>query len=146
MAKKDEIVDIPVDQLPKVKEFVAAKTRLDAFKELHGPIFERYGQLVEEYNRALEDADKDVRARKVSSGPFAVHTAYDAVDALALYETVGATRFKELGGEVKEERKYTIDKTRFFAAVSKDEVKDEVVQVVVKNVVTYKKPEPISDS
>lgn len=131
-------------EIPEVVRFNEAREQIEQLYESYPQVFDQLRQLSEEYNSALEAADKAVRARKVTCGPFVMYQTQTKYHAEKLYEEVGRERFFELGGKVNTVTTFELDKAKFEAHVTANAVPAEVVEVVREVSPRYRKPEKIS--
>jgi hypothetical protein len=129
-----------VSEIREVAAFVEAQQRLQTFREQHADVFAEFGELVEEYNGKLEAADKAVRGHGVTCGPFVLQTVVDKYDAKALYDALGRDDFLEFGGKLSTQTIYEVDKNHLKAAIQSGALPPEVVSVVHKAELRYKKP------
>lgn len=139
MTKKVAETDIP-----EVMHFLAVKKQIDDLKEGYPEVFERLRQLQQDYNQALEAAEKAVRGRQVSCGPFNLYQWQTSLDAEKLYEELGRDEFLKVGGKIQTVTTYDLDKNKFEAHVTAGTIPKEVVDVVKKVSPRYKKPEKIN--
>ena len=135
--------NLPESAIPEVAAFVEAQERLQRLQDAYPEIFVQFKQLAEDYNQALEAADKAVRAQKVSCGPFSLMSVTTKYDAEKLYEEVGREAFLKFGGIEKSVTKYEVDKGRLEAAIAANAVPAKVVEDVRDISPRYKKPEKI---
>jgi len=131
-------------EVREVAEFQEAEERLKAFKEKNTRVFEQAEGLVAEYNQKLEAAEKAVRQRGISCGPFDLYQWQTTYDAKALYDAVGREKFIQMGGILSTQTVYDVDKGRVRSAVDSGQVPEDVVGVFVKNSPRYHKPDKIS--
>jgi|HigsolmetaAR202D_1030399.scaffolds.fasta_scaffold01372_4 hypothetical protein len=130
--------------IPEVMHFLAVKKQIDDLKEGYPEVFERLRQLQQDYNQALEAAEKAVRGRQVSCGPFHLYQWQTSLDAEKLYEELGRDEFLKVGGKIQTVTTYDLDKNKFEAHVTAGTIPKEVVDVVKKVSPRYKKPEKIN--
>ncbi len=132
----------PVSAIPEVQAFEEAKRELEEFKEAHQPFYQSFMRLCEAYNAARDAADKIVRAKQISCGPFQLasrpSTSYDAE---RLYEEMGEAFFFAHGGSVEQKPIYTVNKPLLEAAIAAGMLPDEVVSVIKKVRVAYHTPQ-----
>jgi hypothetical protein len=130
-----------VDQfaVPEVVAFLNAKDKLEAFKEQYAEMFEQLELIGQEYNAALEAADKAVRAQGISCGPFEVYQTATTYDPTALFDTVGEQRFVELGGKINTVKTYELDDARIEAVVAAGKLPPAVVSAFRKVTPRYHK-------
>lgn len=132
------------EKIPEVKHFMEIEQKIKNLKEEYPGVFEELNELQEEYNTALQAADKAVRATQTSCGPFVLSQTATSYDANAFYDAVGRERFLKLGGSIQTVQQYSIDKTAFEAAAAQGKIAKDTVEVVKKVTPRYKKPDPIS--
>lgn len=133
--------DLHPSSVPEVEEFMEADDRYQAFKEKHRKIFEQLIALAEDRNAKLESADKAVRAREASCGPFKLLGAPTVkINAAELIEQVGKKNFFELGGRETKITEYSIDRAEFERAVASNLLPEEVVDSVKTIVCRFSKP------
>ena len=135
---------IPEGQVPEVLRFLEAKERFDNLRAAYPEVFEQLSQITEEYNASLEAAEKMVRSKQVSCGPFVLFQTQTKYDAEKLYEEVGRDRFLEVGGTVKTVTTFEIDKARLESHIAANTIPPEVVAVIREVSPRYKKPEKIN--
>ena len=134
---------LDVTEIPEVLDFMNAKEELDAFKLRHEQVFEELTQLSETYNQTLQAADKKVRGLDISCGPFDRYQVAIKYDSEKLYNAIGRTEFMKIGGVVKTVAEYVIDKKSIEAAIARNQLPQEVVDVVRKVEPRYKKPDAV---
>lgn len=135
---------VNVEEIPEVQEYVEAKNMLDAFIQHNMSFYDRYRELAENVNRAREGADKIVKARVVSCGPWEIYQEQTTYDAAALYEALGREEFLRVGGKVQMQAVYDVDKSKVEAAIARGDIEPEVVPSVKKVSPRYKAPKDIS--
>lgn len=129
--------------IPEVEDFLTAKKALEELEEQHEDTFGRYRELVAEYNRTLEQADKAVRAQGISVGPFIRSHVVTKIDADKLYDLVGRDEFLRLGGKLETVVQYSIDKTKFMSLSSSNQIPKDLIEAVVTEAPNYKTPKPV---
>lgn len=134
---------IPEDQVPEVQHFIEVGEKIERLKEAYPEVFEQLQSLTEEFNAALESADKACRAKKISCGPFDLYQWQTKYNAEKLYEEVGRDKFLEIGGKISTVTQYDVDKAKLEAHISSGAIEKEVVDVVKETSPRYKKPEKI---
>ncbi len=127
-------------EVPEVAAFLDARERLDNFVAAFPEVFKSYARLVEDYNAALESAGKAVRAREISCGPFECFEVRVTYDADKLYEAVGEQRFLSLGGTIKTQPVYEVNKDRLRAAIAQNALGAGVAELVEKKSYRYHVP------
>ena len=135
---------VPESEIPEVVRLLEAKERIDRLKNAHAAVFEQLDELAEQYNTALEAAEKRVRAERVSCGPFDLYQWQTKYDAEKLYEALGHHEFLKVGGVIKTVTQYDVDKARVEAHITSGVIKPEVAEVIKEMSPRFKKPEKIS--
>lgn len=135
---------IPENQIPEVQHFLDIRDRVQRLKEAFPEVFEQLDQLAGEYNQALEAADKVVRGKKVSCGPFDLYQWATTYNAEKLHEELGREEFLKVGGQIKTIATYDIDKAKLEAHITSGAIPGEVVDAVRTVSPRFKKPEKIN--
>jgi hypothetical protein len=123
-----------------VREFEVADQTVAMFEEEHAAIFETYKDLIEERNQKREVADKLVRGRDVSCGPWKRYSESVKYDAFALYQTLGRDKFIEIGGAIGTEMVYSIDKDRAEMAFKTGNIPAHAIEAVRKVTPSFHAP------
>lgn len=134
---------LPESAIPEVALFVEMQERVSRLKEAYPEVFEQLAQLKDDYNTALEAAEKAVRSKQVSCGPFALMSITTKYDADKLYEEVGRDDFLKFGGIEKTITVLSVDKSRLEAFIAANAIPAKVVEDVRETSPRYKKPEKI---
>ena len=129
------------EELPALNRFHAVKAQYEGFKAANPGFFDYLHQLQEEYNTALEMAEKEVRSKEVSAGEFELYQYATKYNADALYEAMGHDNFLALGGTMTTQTVYGVDKSRLEAAIKSGDVPPEIAARVRKREPRYHKPE-----
>ena len=112
---------------------------LRAFDAQHKGELDRLRDLEEERDILMQAAEKAVRAKKVSCGPFTLVSEAIRIDWKALYDALGSRAFKrKLGGRVEREPKYTGDRDKLMVAIESGAVSAELGKRVQTSVPRYK--------
>jgi hypothetical protein len=125
-----KIEEVPVHEIPEVLEFLDANERLEEFKARNPELLSQLAILIEDYNNAMENADKAVRAKGVNCGPWEQLTPSVKYDGEKLYSAVGREDFVRLGGVVRQINDYVIDKGVIEAAISANRLPQQIVELV----------------
>lgn len=133
-----------VKNVPEVVAFEAAKRKLQEFKEANSELFDVLNDLVDRYNTTLEAASKATRGQAVSCGDFELYQTATKINGKALHDAVGRERFLALGGTIKTEFTYKVDKACLQTAMSKQQVAQDIYDKVVGEEPRYHAPKPIS--
>jgi hypothetical protein len=132
------------ESVPEVADFVEADDRYQEFKNKHRKIFEQLIALAEDRNAKLEAADKALRVREASCGPFQLlGKPTTKINADKLIEQVGKKNFFELGGTEQTVVTYKIDEATFERAVASGVVPDEVLEEVRTTTCRFSKPDKV---
>lgn len=134
---------VPAAEVPEVQTLASIEEELTVLKADYPDVFARLRDLSERYNAALEDAEKAVRTREVSCGPFENFSTSVVYDPQKMYDELGRDLFFELGGTTEQQTIYTIDKTRVEAAVAAKKIAEESLDEFRKVQRSYRKPKPI---
>jgi hypothetical protein len=130
--------------IPEVVDFINADSKVKEFREQYSDLFETYQQLIEDRNSKLENAEKVVRAHKVTCGPFVLYQYQTKFNAQAFFDAVGKEDFLKFGGEMKTVPQYSIDKKQFEAFAAQRKIPQSVIDQVVEVSPRFKCPEKIS--
>lgn len=132
-----------VEEIPEVQRFLEESEMLDEFRTAHKQLFEIYGQLIENMNQARDEADKAVRAQKVSCGPWKMLRVQTDYDTEKLRDLIGEQRFLELGGTKSMKITYGMEKAALEAAIARREITDEIQEEIVKETPYYTAPKAL---
>lgn len=135
---------VPISDIPEVQEFVDLDTELQQFKAAHHDVFMPYADLVDRRNTALEAAEKVVRSRGVTCGPFINHSTRVTYNAEKMIEELGEDLFFELGGQIVQKPEYTIDKEALEKAIATKKIPAESLEYFRTESPAYRKPKPIT--
>lgn len=135
---------IPESEVPEVLRFLEAKRKLDALREGYPEVFESLQYISEEYNAAIEAADKILRAKQVSCGPFDLFQTQTTYDPDKLFQELGKEEFLRVGGSIKTVTQYEVDKAKLEAHITSNAIPEDVVKEVRKVTPKFKKPDKVS--
>ncbi len=130
MSDIKKIEEVSLDAIPEVLQFLDANERLEEFKARNPELLGTLNILIEDYNTALENADKAVRAKGVNCGPWEQLTPTVKYDGEKLYSAVGREDFVRLGGVVRQVNEYVIDKGTIEAAIAANRLPQQIVELV----------------
>lgn len=116
---------LPAEAIPEVSAFLDIQEQLMAIRVDNPEVFRQFDDLVEQYNAALEAADKVVRLKGVSCGPFDNYTTKIDNDAEKMFEELGEERFLQCGGSITKQTVYSVDKNRVEAAIASGKIPQE---------------------
>jgi hypothetical protein len=130
-------------EIPEVAVLEEVTQRINNFMGTHDNIFNTYGELVDEYNAALSKAEKVVREKGISAGPFQISREYDEYDADKLFELVGREEFLKLGGTENTKRVLSVDKVKLRSFIAAGKVPEAVVEAIRTQTKKYSSPKPL---
>jgi len=119
---------VPIGNIPEVQEFMDIENDIAQLKAAHYDVFSQLDDLIDRRNTALEKAEKEVRARGVTCGPFENFTAKTVYDAEKMYDELGHEQFLAVGGIIKNVTKYEVDKEKVELAIAQKKIPKECVQ------------------
>ena len=118
----DNYPRVAAAKVPEVKALLDLEQELTALKADYPDVFAQYKDLADRYNAALDAADKAVRAKKVSCGPFDNFTSTPSFDPEKMYEELGVELFLQCGGSTKKKTVYEVDKHKVEAAIATGQI------------------------
>lgn len=119
---------VPVAEVPEVQKAMDLKFEIDALKGEFPEAFMRLQDLVDRYNAAVEEAEKVVRSRGITCGPFVNSTATMKYDGQKMYDELGEDMFLQVGGSVEKVSNYKVDKDKLEAAITSGKVPEETLE------------------
>jgi len=128
-------------EIPEVLAFMEIDAEIQKMKKIYPGVFEELMELAERRNTLLEAADKAVREKNVSCGPFNQYQTATTYDAEKFYDAVGREDFLKLGGAIETVPQYSINKSMFDSLAAQGKITKDVVDAVKKLSPRYKKPE-----
>lgn len=140
---KLQVKAVPADAIKQVKAFQEIETRIMNFKSLHSEIFQQFAYLLDEYNDALTEADREVRALGVSCAPFVICGETTKIDAQKLYDELGEEAFLKVGGVIEIQRIHSIEKNTFETMANDKSIPQEVVDSCRSQSLRYTTPKKI---
>jgi hypothetical protein len=138
---RPEIQEVPAKQILEVQAFLRQREALDAWKKKHGKAILELAAIMVKYNPCLNAAEKVVRERKVTCGPFQLKRFDPDRDAGALEKVLGRKEFERRGGEIHEEA--TLDNALFDALLSQNVLSEDDAEKVLTWKPIYDKPKLI---
>lgn len=142
MAGKKVAPTVDPVEISDVVSFINAKDALEAFVQDNPDVFDQYRELVDRYNATLQAADKAVRGREVTCGPWHLYSYSVRYDAETLYNVVGRDKFLEVGGSIETVTKYDLDKKRLEASLAQRKISEDNVAAIRKDVPSFHAPKP----
>lgn len=133
-----EVESVSPSRIADVAAFVKQQIAVSDWKGRHPEAAAELEAIAAVYNPSLDAAEKAVRARKVSCGPFDLYQFRTSYDPAALLEAVGRQKFASLGGTLETKDVLGIDKERFLAAVAQERIPEAVASKVVKYSACYR--------
>lgn len=143
-AKEEGVKRVSADDIQEVSDFMDIKQELDGLKADHPEIFRLYTDIVQRYNAALEAADKAVRARSISCGPFDLYSSRPDYNGEKMYEELGKELFLACGGSTVRTTEYKVDKAKVESAIASGKIPADCVKEFKSTRVAYHKPEKLS--
>lgn len=145
MAKKPAFKadEIAVEDLPEVQSYIEELEMLEEFRNTHKQLFETYSFLVEKVNQRLSDADKAVRGRKVSCGPWVLQRIQKKYDAQQLRDLLGEQEFLDLGGSKRIVVEYDITKDKVEAAIARKDIEADVAEAITTETPVFSAPKAL---
>lgn len=140
MTDTDKGKRVPVAEIPEVQELEDLRQEIEALKARNPDVFMLLSDLVDRYNAALEVADKAVRERGVSCGPFDNFSVAVKYDPVKMFDELGEDLFLQVGGSTTTVTEYVIDAKRVEAAIAGKKIPDECVEHFRKIEKKYHKP------
>jgi hypothetical protein len=152
MALKTKKKMLAVEQVPEVARFVAVQDELYRFIKEHQQFIDEYAQLAEQFNDALEAADKSMRARcdeemaGISCGPFEFKHFATKYDGDALLGALGNNEqdFQQLGGIIQTVRVNKVDPKMMESLIERGAVPEKLQREFVKRAANYDKPKKLA--
>lgn len=130
-------------EIQEVAELMSIKAEIDRFKMNHEAIFQEYSELTERYNSALEAAEKAVRAKGITCGPFINYSTRMTIDADKMYDEIGKEDFLKYGGRIVERTVYEIDNERVTRHIEAGDIPAEAAKEFMKVSRNYRKPDKL---
>jgi hypothetical protein len=131
---------VPISDVPEVQKVMDLKMEIDALKGEFPEAFMRFADLIDRYNTAVEDAEKVVRARGITCGPFVNSSATMKYDAKKMYDELGEELFLEVGGKIDTVTTYVVDKETLEPAIQSGKVPEETLEHFRALTRSYKVP------
>lgn len=130
---------------PEVQEFLEAAARYERVKAFYAEAVSALREVQAEYNSALDAAEKAVRDKGDSQGPFVVSSMREVYDGEKLCEELGDAAFLAIGGIIGVKREYTVDVQTLKAKIAIGAIPADVVARIRRRSYVYRnKPTPIS--
>lgn len=130
---------------PEVQAFMDAAERYERVKRHYAEAVSALRTVQEEYNSSLEAAEKAVRDKGGSQGPFVLSSVRESYDSEKLYEALGEEAFLAAGGSIKIAREYTIDVAVLKSKIVIGAIPAALVTKVLRKSYVYRnKPPAIS--
>jgi hypothetical protein len=133
---------VQVTDVPEVQAFLTAEEELREHIKSNQAFYDQLCALAEKRNTVLQEADKIVRAKNVSCGPFQKKSETTYINVELLFDELGLDGFKAVGGYTEEVTTYKVDRDRFLAYLAAGHVPKEVAAVATENRPSYVKIDP----
>lgn len=138
------MAEVATEEIPEVMDFMSAEEVLEAHTEQFADVFRAYYQLVEERNQKLDAADKAIRARGVSCGPWKIKHTTVKIDWKSGHDILGRDRFlADVGGEVSTISTYKGNKEHAKVAVKLGKVTADEALGFISYTPVYSAPKKI---
>ena len=137
--------EVDPQEIPEVLEYLQAQSELEAFEAQLGQHMEHLRALVSARNTKLQSADKAVRSRGVSCGPWQVFQTQTTYDAKALLDATSRETYLQVGGSFNTVQTLKLDKSRLKVAIDSGVLKQDVVDSVQTITPKYKAPKPVEN-
>jgi hypothetical protein len=134
---------LPAEAIPEVSAYLDVQEQLMALRVDNPDVFRQFDDLVEQHNTALEAAEKVVRLKGISCGPFDNYSTKINNDADKMYEELGEELFLQCGGSVSKKTVYAVDKNRVEAAIASGKIPQECLAEFQTTARTYHIPKKI---
>lgn len=135
---------LPIGDVESVQKMADLKVEIDALKAEYPEVFMKYADLVDRYNTALEEAEKEVRAKAVSCGDFDNYSTSVKFDPVKMFEELGEDMFLASGGTMSNKTVYEVDPKKVEAAIANGTVPEECVDNFRDVRRNYRKPSKLS--
>jgi hypothetical protein len=132
--------EVPIKEVPEVAAFEAVQKKAQAFREANPEFFEYLDALVNEYNTALEAAEKAVRNRQVTCGDFVLYQFATKYFPDPLFDGLGHDQALAAGGIESTRTVRSVDKARVDSAIAAGVVPAHIASQVCKKEPRFKKP------
>ncbi len=127
----------------KVAIFEETERKLHDYMNENFQIFNEYEHLVREYNRTLEDAEKEVRALGKGEGPFVPVGQQVNIDVDRLYEELGEEHFLKFGGIIETKVVFNVDREKFERFADGGVIPKEVLDICYEKKPRFKVPKKL---
>lgn len=131
---------VPPKSIPEVAAFLKVQRELAKLREHFPTAYAKLLALADVYNPTLEAADKAVRTRAVTCGPFEVKDFARKLDVEQLVDLLGRGEFVRHGGVIATAETFALDLARFEGLVARGVVTEEIERRVLKHIPRYSKP------
>lgn len=142
MAKKTKTTEEEIDA-GAVLSFERTQRELEELEAENPEIFKKLRDISERYNSLLDYAHKYVRNSGQSSGPFIVTSKRTAYDGEKLFNLLGETEFRAIGGEIRTKTEYAISSQNVAKAVVEQKLEEDAAAAFQVTTLTIKRPGPL---
>lgn len=144
MKSREKAKRVPTSEIPEVEAALDLKQELDALRVDHPEVFMKYTDLVERYNAAIEVAEKVVRTKELSCGPFDNYAVRTTYDPQKMFDELGEELFLECGGKSKTVTVLEVDAKAVEAAIAKRLIPEDSVDEFMNVQRSYHAPKKIT--
>ena len=123
---------LTVEEVPEVAAFLDVQRRYEEFKQANEAFFKYLGALATEYNEKLVEAERVVKAKQVSCGPFEIYQTATSYDAEEMFTILGRDEFLNCGGIEEKVTKRTVDKARVEMHIGSGRIQKDAADVIKK--------------
>jgi small nuclear ribonucleoprotein (snRNP)-like protein len=139
---KTQITVIEPSEVEEVQQLLGVERELQALIQSNPEFYGKLMTLSQHRNELLSNAEKRIRGMGVTCGPFVKLSESTKIDAEKLFEEMGETNFKEVGGYTETVVDYKVDRTRVLSYLESGVIPKEVADVCITTEQRYKKPNP----
>ena len=134
---------ISIHDVPEVAEYLAARSLLDELMGENPDIFQEFHDRCEQVNIKRQAADKAIREKKASCGPWDIGKEVTSYDATKLYEALGREKFLEVGGKLTTQSVYDLDKIKIGSSIKSNKIPEPVAEAITTVTPHFTSPEQI---
>lgn len=140
-AKNKKFERMEPEEIPEVKRYMELKEQWEAFKAANKAFFDYAEPRMRELNEARDEAERVVKSKGVSCGPFEIYQSATTYNAEEMFNIFGREEFLKLGGSEERVVKYNVDKARVDLHIANGEIDEESAARIRKISPRYRKVE-----
>jgi hypothetical protein len=140
MTEKAKIVD--PKEVTEVFELLNVERQIRALIDSNPVFYTTLATLSAQRNQLLDSAEVRVKELGVTCGPFVKLSESTKINPEKLFEELGESVFKDLGGYTETVVDYKVDRTRLLAFHKSGAIPKEVADACIKLEQRYKHPDP----